>query len=168
VTAERLSDSFFAHMTRSDGGVGLCFGCRDLGRCRLGLTGERLLGDGTVEIDLRCPRDQEGGPAVAHGGWTAAVMDEALGHLPILNGQFAVTAELSIRYRRPVPVERPLRARSWVDRREGSRWYLSGELLLAPGGSVLAEASGVFVVRDPAHFARHEQWLSEQDASTAG
>ena len=167
MAAENLADTFFAHLTRSDGGVGLCFGCRELGRCRLGLTVERLLDDGTAEIELMCPREQEGGPSVAHGGWTASAMDEALGHLPILNGQFAVTAELTVRYRRPVPVERPLRARSWVDRREGSRWYISGELLLAQGGAVLAEATGIWVVRDPSHFTRHEEWLSEQDASAA-
>ena len=166
MTAEELSDSFFTR-ERPDGGSWLCFGCKDLAGCRLGLTTERLLDDGTVEIDLVCPPEQEGGPAVAHGGWTASVLDETLGHLPILNGQFAVTAELNIRYRRPVPVGRPLRARSWVDRREGSRWYLSGELLMAQGGAVLAEASGVFVGRDLSHFTRHEEWLSEQDASAA-
>jgi acyl-coenzyme A thioesterase PaaI-like protein len=162
MTADNLADSFLAHLASSDGGVPLCFGCRERGRCRLGLADERLLDDGTAEIELVCPREQEGGPSVAHGGWTASAMDEALGHLPILNGQFAVTAELTIRYRRPVPVERPLRARSWVDRREGSRWYISGELLLAQGGAVLAEATGVWVVRDPSHFTRHEEWLSRQ------
>jgi acyl-coenzyme A thioesterase PaaI-like protein len=167
VTADGLAQSFLAHLARSDGGVALCFGCREAGRCRLGLTSERLLDDGSLETDVVCARDQEGGPAVAHGGWTASVMDEALGHLPILSGQFAVTAELTIRYRRPVPVERPLRARSWVDRREGSRWYISGELLLAQGGAVLAEATGVWVVRDPSHFTKHEEWLSEQDTSAS-
>jgi acyl-coenzyme A thioesterase PaaI-like protein len=164
MTADGLAQSFLAHLERSAGGVALCFGCRERGRCRLGLTAERLLDDGTAEIDLVCPVDHEGGPRVAHGGWTASALDEALGHLPILNGQFAVTAELNITYRRPVPVERPLLARSRVDRREGSRWYVSGELLLAQGGAVLAEASGVWVVRDPSHFTRHERWLSEQDA----
>jgi acyl-coenzyme A thioesterase PaaI-like protein len=165
VAAADLAEAFFAHLNRRDGGVGLCLGCRALGRCRLGLTSERLLDDGTAEIELVCPREQEGGPSVAHGGWTASAMDEALGHLPILNGQFAVTAELTISYRRPVPVERPLRARSRVDRREGSRWYISGELLLARGGAVLAEATGVWVVRDPSHFVRHEEWLAGQDAA---
>jgi acyl-coenzyme A thioesterase PaaI-like protein len=116
-----------------------------------------------AEIDVVCPRDQQGGPEVAHGGWTASVLDEALGHLPLVEGVFAVTAELSVRYRKPVPVERPLVARSWVDRREGSRWYIHGELLLASGRAVLATAEGVWVSRDAGHFSKHEQWLSEQE-----
>jgi acyl-coenzyme A thioesterase PaaI-like protein len=157
--SDSLVRSFFSHPS----GIGLCFGCQDLGRCRLGVTCERLLPDGTAELEITCPRDQQGGPEVAHGGWTASVLDEALGHLPLLNGVFAVTAELSVAYRRPVPVERPLLARSRVERREGSRWYLSGELILAAGGAVLAEATGVWVVRDREHFVRHEQWLAGQD-----
>ena len=143
-------------------GFGLCFGCRSLGRCRLGLTEERLLDDGVAEIDVVCGRENEGGPEVAHGGWTASVMDEALGHLPMLNGEFAVTAELSVKYRKPVPVEVPLLARSWVDRHEGTRWYISGELVLASSRAVLATATGVWVSRDMGHFTRHEEWLAGQ------
>jgi hypothetical protein len=33
-----------------------------------------------------------------------------------------------------------------------------------PGRSVLATASGIWIARDPSHFARHQQWLAEQDA----
>jgi acyl-coenzyme A thioesterase PaaI-like protein len=158
VTArDELSASFFELP-----GVGLCFGCRELGRCRLGLAEERLDDDGVAEIDVVCARENQGGPEVAHGGWTASVMDEALGHLPLLHGSFAVTAELSVKYRKPVPVERPLFARSWIDRREGTRWYISGELLLASSRAVLATATGIWVSRDPGHFTRHEEWLSEQ------
>jgi hypothetical protein len=37
-------------------------------------------------------------------------------------------------------------------------------MLMLPGRAVLAEASGVWVVRDLGHFTRHEQWLAEQDS----
>jgi acyl-coenzyme A thioesterase PaaI-like protein len=157
-----LVEAFFP---RSPGGVGLCFGCHDRGECRLGLTGYRIGADGVAEVDLTCPRGEQGGPEVAHGGWTAAAFDEALGHLPLRSGHFAVTAELSVRYRRQIPVERPLLARSWVDRREGSRWHISGEMLMLPGRAVLAEATGVWVVRDLEHFEKHQQWLAEQDSA---
>jgi acyl-coenzyme A thioesterase PaaI-like protein len=114
---------------------------------------------------LTCPREHEGGPNVAHGGWTAAILDEVLGHVPILHGQLAVTGTLTIRYVRPVPIERELEARAWVARREGRRWYVAGELVLASTGAVLASAEGIWVERDPAHYDRHERWLAEQDAS---
>ena len=153
----------FQQLPRTDGGVALCGGCRVSGECRLGLKTEKLHDD-VAHFELICPRSQEGGPNVAHGGWTAFVMDEVMGHLPLLYGQVTVTAELCVSFVKPVPVERPLEARAWIDRREGSRWYLSGELVLASSGSLLGKASGIWIARDPAtHFRRHDAWLAEQE-----
>jgi len=160
--------SDFQEPPRTDGGVALCGACRLVGGCRLGLTGERKDREDTALFELRCPRDQEGGPDVAHGGWTAAVMDECLGHVGLLHGVLSVTAELSVSFVKPVPVERPVEVRAWVERREGSRWYIRGEMVLLPGRALLARASGIWVVRDNAHFDRHQRWLAEQDARTEG
>jgi len=33
--------------------------------------------DGVMHANIRCPSDYEGGPQVAHGGWTAEILDEA-------------------------------------------------------------------------------------------
>jgi acyl-coenzyme A thioesterase PaaI-like protein len=149
---------------RSNAGVLLCGACHVSGLCRLGVRAESLGADGVATFDVVCPRDQEGGPNVAHGGWTAAVMDECLGHMPPLNGQMSVTATLTVNFKKPVPVERPLEARAWIDKVEGSKWFISGELLLLPGRNVLGTASGIWIARDPSHFVRHQQWLAEQDA----
>ncbi len=165
ISAPRWAGSDFQEPPRSDGGVALCGACRDAGSCRLGLTRERLDEDGTAWFDLVCPPDQEGGPGVAHGGWTAAVLDDCLGHVPLLNRTLSVTAELTVSFVKPVPVGRPLQIRAWVERREGSRWYISGEMTLLPGGAVLARASGIWVTRDLGHFERHEKWLADQDAA---
>src|SRR5229473_7242872 len=51
--------------------VALCGACRRLGACRLGLGREELQPDGSVHTDLVCGPENEGGPDVAHGGWTA-------------------------------------------------------------------------------------------------
>src|SRR5712672_1528928 len=64
--------------------VALCGACRRLGGCRLGLGREELQPDGSVHTDLVCGPENEGGPDVAHGGWTAGVFDEVLGHVPVL------------------------------------------------------------------------------------
>ena len=71
--------------------VALCGACRRLGACRLGLGREELQPDGSVHTDLVCGPENEGGPDVAHGGWTAGVFDEVLGHVTLLNGELAVT-----------------------------------------------------------------------------
>jgi acyl-coenzyme A thioesterase PaaI-like protein len=152
-------------LPRSEGGVGLCGACMPNSRCRLGLVEERLDENDVLVSDLVCPTDQEGGPGVAHGGWTASVMDEVLGHVPLNHNQLSVTATITVDFRKPVPIERPLRARAWIDRIEGKKWFISGELVLLPGNSVLATATGLWIARDASHFARHREWLAEQDAA---
>lgn len=149
---------------RTEGGVIMCGACTATKQCRLGIRRE-WLEDEIAVFEVACPRNQEGGPNVAHGGWTAAAMDEMLGHVPILHNQMSVTATLTVNFRKPVPVERPLLGRAWIDKVEGSKWFVSGELLLLPSRSVLATATGIWVSRDPSHFARHEKWLAEQDAA---
>jgi len=146
--------------------VALCGACRRLGSCRLGLGREELQPDGSVHTDLICGPENEGGPDVAHGGWTAGVFDEVLGHVPLLNGELAVTGQITVSYVKPVPVGRPLQARAWTVRREGHRWYVAGELTLASSGAVLGRGEAVMVLRDRGHFARHQEWLAGQDETT--
>jgi len=148
--------------------VALCGACRRTGVCRLGLGHEELQDDGSVHTDLVCGPENEGGPDVAHGGWTAGVFDELLGHVPLLHRQLAVTGQLSVRFVKPVPVGRPLHGRAWPVRHEGHRWYIAGELTLASTGVLLASGEAVMVLRDLGHFARHQAWLAEQDAQAGG
>jgi acyl-coenzyme A thioesterase PaaI-like protein len=121
-----------------------------------------------VHTELICGPENEGGPEVAHGGWTASVFDEVLGHVPVLNRELAVTGQLWVSYVKPVPVGRPLHARAWTVRREGHRWYVAGEMTLASTGAVLARGEAVMVVRDAGHFGRHQEWLAQQDGVGPG
>src|SRR5438876_973470 len=61
-----------------DRGVYLCRACERRGDCRLGLGREELLADGSVETTLICTAEHEGGPGVAHGGWTAPMMKDKI------------------------------------------------------------------------------------------
>ena len=149
------------------GGVYLCHSCARRGSCRLGLGREELQPDGSVETTLSCSADHEGGPQVAHGGWIAAMFDEVTGHVPLLNGQLSVTGTMRVTYVKPVPIERPLRARAWVAAKEQRRWIVEGELTLASTGALLGRAEAIMVLRDPGHFDRHQRWLAEQDALAA-
>ena len=146
-----------------NGAIALCGACRRIDHCRLGLRTEFLGADGRVTTEIVCAETEEGGPGVAHGGWTAGVLDELVGHVPLLHGQLAVTGELKVRFIKPVPIGRPLLATAWRERKEGSRWYVRAVLILASTGAELATADGVLVERDRAHFARHRTWLAQQD-----
>lgn len=156
----------FQSMPKTRGGVPLCGACRASGRCRLGVTQEQLIDD-ILTSDLVCGADQEGGPQVAHGGWTASVLDEVLGHVPLRHDQLTVTATLTVNFRKPVPIDRPLQVRAWIDKVDGRKWYISGELVLASTNSVLGTATGIWVARDVSHFTRHQQWLAEQDMAAS-
>lgn len=146
----------------------LCGGCRAAGACRLGIRRERRVGPDAIESELICAADQQAGPGIAHGGWTAAVMDDLLGHLAAGEGRRAVTAKLTVEFLRPVPVERPLVARAWCESNDGGRRIHKAELRLASTGALLARGSGLFVERDDSHFVRHRAWLAQQDAEAGG
>jgi acyl-coenzyme A thioesterase PaaI-like protein len=163
MTDSRWAGGDFQQPPRTDGGVALCGACHRTGECRLGLTTERLDGDGVARFEITCPPEHEGGPGVAHGGWTAGVLDEVCGHVPLLHDQMSVTGTLTIRFLKPVPIGRPLQARAWVDERFERKWRIAGELVLSSSGAVLAEADGVFVLRDHlGHFAAYQEWLAAQ------
>ncbi len=92
----------------------------------------------------------EGGPGIAHGGFVAAVLDEILGVATIFSGGPGMTAELTVRYRRPTPLHIPLRLVARLDERRGRRLMLSGELLA--GEELLADASGLFIAVSDTKF----------------
>lgn len=140
--------------------IGECVGCRDLAGCRLGL--------GPVEVDHTfepkatavCPPEFEGGLSTAHGGWVAAVLDDFLGQSMKLAGQLSVTAELDVRYLRPVPVGPVLLLNGHVVSRDGERWRIGAELRSEDGQKVLATAEGLWIERGPEHWERHMRELA--------
>ncbi len=155
----------FQAPARTAGGVALCGGCRESGLCQLGIVSERLDEDKTAHYELSCSSKHEGGPGVGHGGWTASVLDEVLGHVPLLHGSLSVTGTLTVHYVKPVPLDYPLIARAWVDRRDAEKWFVSGELVLATSGGLLATGTAVLIERDPeAHFGGFQTWLKDQKA----
>jgi acyl-coenzyme A thioesterase PaaI-like protein len=143
----------------SSTGVLLCRSCHAPRRCRLGLHRETLIEDGTVRSEVTCPADHEGGPEVAHGGWTAGVLDEMSGHALLLRDEFAVTGELTVKFVRPVPIERALIGTTTIAGRDGRRVYVTGELRLADADEVLATSHAVMIRRPGDHFDRHRRWL---------
>lgn len=88
-------------------------------------------------------RAYEGAPGCVHGGYVAAIFDEALGMACVFSGMPGMTGELTIRYRKPTPLEVPLRLEARFDRQEGRKIYNSGELWA--DDLLVAESSGIFI-----------------------
>lgn len=148
---------------QSSTGVVLCGSCQRISRCRLGMHRETLGEGGVVVSEIECPRDNEGGPNVAHGGWTAGILDEMVGHALLLRGEFVVTGTLQLKFVKPVPVERPLIGRAWEVGREGRRVFVHADIVLAGTDVVVASAEAIMVRRPADHFERHEEWLKSMN-----
>lgn len=86
----------------------------------------------------------EGAPQRAHGGAVAAVMDDIMGYVLLLTATPAFTGRLGISYRAPTPVQTDLVASAWMDRRDGRKIFLVGDLRTADG-DLIAEADALFV-----------------------
>lgn len=82
----------------------------------------------------------EGPPGHCHGGWVAAMFDEALGFAQLAPG---FTAYLHVNYRKPTPLNTPLQIRAWVDNVEGRKRLVKGECRL--GDVLLSDAEGLFI-----------------------
>jgi len=128
----------------------------------MGLQRETLGPDGIVVSDLMCPKDSEGGPNVAHGGWTAGILDELVGHAMMLRKEFSVTGTLEVVFHKPMPIELPLIGIAQIDKREGRKAFVSARIELKGSGTLLASAKAIMVKRPADHFERHEQWLGTQ------
>jgi acyl-coenzyme A thioesterase PaaI-like protein len=90
----------------------------------------------------------EGAPGFVHGGMIAAAFDQVFGYVQVAHGIGSMTAELTVRYRRPTPLLTPLRLEARLERTEGRKSFVAGRLL--DGERVLAEGSGLFVAIDAA------------------
>jgi acyl-coenzyme A thioesterase PaaI-like protein len=109
---------------------------------------------GEVVSNISIPAHFQGYPGMVHGGVIAAMLDEAAGRAFMVGGppgvspgdppRFLVTARLSIRYRKPVPVETPLKVVGRTGKDDGKIAEATGSIYDA-GGKLLAEAEAVLV-----------------------
>ncbi len=89
----------------------------------------------------------EGPPGIVHGGWLAALFDEVLAVVQRDAEIGGVTAQLTVRYRRPTPVGAELVFTGWIDDDAAipeSRSVVAGATC-AVDGEVVATADAVFV-----------------------
>ena len=99
-------------------------------------------------------REHQGYPGVTHGGIVATLLDEAIARFAWAEGGNTVTAEMNVRYRRPVPTGAKLRIVGRIDEPNARVVHGSGEILDAEG-RVLADATAKLVrVRRPGEDGR--------------
>lgn len=99
--------------------------------------------DGVVHGLVRFGPLHCGPPNHVHGGIIAALFDELLGNVNVMNGLGGMTGTLTVRYRRPTPLFQELRLEGRHTGSEGRKVFAQGRLWL--GETLLAEAEGIFI-----------------------
>ena len=105
------------------------------------------IGEASAEGWCTLGHAYEGPPMYGHGGVSAMLIDQLLGHAAAASGHPGVTTDLSVRYRRPVPLDVPLRVWGRVTGTEGRR-------VSAVGGITTVAEPDVALVEAEARFAR--------------
>lgn len=100
----------------------------------------------TVHGKVRFGAAYEGPPGCVHGGFVAAAFDEVLGFVQSTTGQPGMTGTLTIRYRRPTPLDTDLRFEATVQRVEGRKIFAEGRLYAE--NTLTADAEGIFISVD--------------------
>jgi len=106
--------------------------------------------DRQVESRVVIGEQFQGYPGVAHGGIVATILDETLARSLMADdpNRFLFTGRLTTRYRKPTPVNTPLRAVGVVKRDRG-RMAECSSYLYDMDGKLLAEAEGLMIDMPP-------------------
>ena len=113
--------------------------------------------DGRAEATCTLGLAYEGPPSYVHGGVSAMLLDQILGHAIASQGRPGMTRELVCRYRRPVPLQTPLWLTAEVQQvaDDGRTVIGTGAITTAEDSStVLVEATGTFVRLRRQHVER--------------
>jgi hypothetical protein len=94
----------------------------------------------------------EGPPNSVHGGFVAALFDQFLGIGQKITGQPGFTGTLTIKYLKPTPLDTDLRLEGHVDRIEGRKNFLVGEMWA--GDVLTATCEGIFISLTPEIYKR--------------
>ena len=119
-------------------------------------------GQNEVCADYTVADSYQGYPGVVHGGVVAAMLDEAVGRVSMIGDHhhFMMSVKLEVKYRHPVPTEKPLRILGRIVRLRGRLGKAVGEIVL-PDGTVAAESS-MTLADVPA------EWLAAADLEALG
>ena len=101
---------------------------------------------------VRLSRLREGPPGHVHGGVLAGLFDEVMGAAQRLSGRDGgMTGRLTIRYRRPTPLETDLQFRAWIHEERSTRIVVRAESILA---ATVADERPVVTADAEAFFVR--------------
>ncbi len=120
----------------------MCFACSPINPIGLKLV---FADEGDACVTRFVPgREHQGWTGRVHGGIVTTLLDEAMAQFLYRRHETAVTAELTVRFRLPVPVERELLVEARQTGARGRLLMLEAKARLVDG-TVVATAQGKFL-----------------------
>ena len=101
--------------------------------------------DGILTSDFVLDLAKQGPPGYAHGGASAAILDEAMGLVVWAAGYKVAAVNIEINYYKPVPLEQPLHLEARIIENDERKIFSSGEIILSDG-TVAVSGRGIYVV----------------------
>jgi uncharacterized protein (TIGR00369 family) len=121
------------------------------------------LGPGKASTSWDPDKNDVGWNDRVHGGLLATMLDEVMAWAPASDDAWAVTAEMSVRFRSPAAPGERLVATARVTERRRRVYRVSGEVV-GPDGRVIAEGHGRYLGATPSQKAA----LKEEYGTSAG
>jgi acyl-coenzyme A thioesterase PaaI-like protein len=123
---------------------GWCFVCGTENPCSMGLT-LWVDDEGLMTSEFTLGKAQQGPPGYAHGGASAAILDEAMGLVVWAAGFQVAAVNLEINYHKPLPLFQPLKLEAHITQKDERKIFSMGELHLL-NGEVAVSGRGIYVI----------------------
>ena len=98
----------------------------------------------TIYSEFTLDLSQQGPPGHAHGGASAAILDEAMGAAVWRSGFNVAVVNLEINYKRPLPLGQLLKLEARFTERVDKKIHATGEIRL-PDGTIAVSRSGIYI-----------------------
>ena len=103
-----------------------------------------LMEDKSISSQVTLDLSQQGPPGFAHGGASAALLDEAMGTSVWVSGYQAVAVNLQVNYLKPLPLNNPFKVRGKVEKIDGRKIFASSNIQ-SMDGTILVTGQGIYI-----------------------
>lgn len=110
--------------------------------------------NGVLTSDFSLTKAQQGPPGHAHGGASAAILDEAMGLVVWAAGYKVAAVNIDINYHKPLPLNQPLQLKARITQIDKRKIFSTGEIKTTDG-AVMVSGRGIYVVA-PSLFEKVE------------
>jgi uncharacterized protein (TIGR00369 family) len=122
---------------------GWCFVCGNENPHSIGLTW--FIEDGILTSEFTLNESQQGPPGNAHGGASAAILDEAMGLVVWAMGHKVAAVKLDINYHKPLPLGQKMFLEARIAQVEERKIFSVGEIKTVDS-TIVVSGSGIYVI----------------------